>query len=223
MRSADQTDYEQYRAISLSAVAALVLGAMSLFALLGVVWDAPAPILLIPTLGLIVGGFSIRRLNRYANELTGMLAAKVGTGLCLFCLATGAAFSQYRYRTEVPEGYQRITFLNLEPVVSRPELPVSPESLELNNKKIFVKGYVLSDDKGIALKKFAIVPDLGDCCFGGSPKLHKMIQSEIKTKDRVGFSFFKRGFGGTFRVDPQRKDASGLQGAYYYLEVDYVK
>ena len=102
-------------------------------------------------------------------------------------------------------------------------MPISPDATELDGKKVYVKGYVLSDDKGVALKSFAVVPDLGDCCFGGSPKLYKMIQTEIKTKKRVGFSFFKRGFGGTLRVDPSKKDPSGLQGAHFYLDADYVK
>lgn len=220
---ADHAQYQQYRAISIAAVVALVFGLMSLFAFLGVVWDAPSAILLIPALGTITGFLAVRKLKRQSNELTGMPVALVGTVLSLIGLVCGAAYSQYRYSTEVPEGYSRISFLSLEPVMSRPELPVSPDSLELQGKKIFVKGYVLSDDQGVALKNFAIVPDLGDCCFGGNPKLYKMIQSEIKTKDRVGFSFFKRGFGGTFRVDPRQKDPTGLQGAHYYLDIDYVK
>ena len=220
---ADHAQYEQYRAISIAAVVALVFGLMSLFALLGVIWDAPSTILSIPILGSIIGLLAVRKLKRQSSELTGMPVAVVGAVLSLIGLICGAAYSQYRYSTEVPDGYERISFLSLEPVMSRPELPVSPESLALQGKKVFVKGYVLSDDKGVALKNFAIVPDLGDCCFGGTPKLHKLIQSEIKTKDRVGFSFFKRGFGGTFRVDPRQKDPNGLQGAHYFLDIDYVK
>lgn len=219
----DHSQYEQYRAISIAAVVALVLGLMSLFSLLGVVWDAPASVLAIPVLGTIVGWLAIRKLKRRSSELTGMPVAIIGAILSVVSLVCGGAYFQYRYSTEVPDGYERVSFLKLEPVLSRPELPVSPDALELEGKKVFVKGYVLSDDKGIALKKFAIVPDLGDCCFGGTPKLYKLIQSEITTKDRVGFSFFKRGFGGTFRVDPRPKDPSGLQGAHYYLDIDYVK
>ena len=219
----DHSQYEQYRAISIAAVVTLVLGLMSLFSLLGVIWDAPASVLAIPILGTVVGWLAIRKLKRRSNELTGMPVAVTGAILSVVCLVFGGTYSQYRYSTEVPEGYQRVSFLKLEPVLSRPDLPVSPEALELEGKKVFVKGYVLSDDKGVALKNFAIVPDLGDCCFGGTPKLYKLIESEIKTKDRVGFSFFKRGFGGTFRVDPRQKDPTGLQGAHYYLDIDYIK
>ena len=216
-------EYEQYRALSISAVAAIVLGLMSLLTLLGVIWDAPSPILGVPGFGAIIGLYSLRKLKRHAGELTGLAMAKIGTMLSIGCLVLGAGYAQYRYATEVPDGYERIRFLDLEPKKSRPDLPVSPESLELHGKKVFVKGYVLSDDKGLALQNFAIVPDLGECCFGGSPKLYKMIGTKIITDQRVGFSFFKRGFGGTFEVDPRPKDPSGLQGPHYTLKADYVK
>jgi len=219
----DHSQYEQYRALSMPAVAALVLGLMSPISLLGVYWDAPSLILAVPVCGVITGLFAVRKLKRHLNELTGLNVARAGATLSMVCLITGGAFSLYRYKTEVPAGYLRISFLDLEPVMSRPDLPVSPDSLTLDGKKVFVKGYVLSDDKGLALKNFAIVPDLGDCCFGGAPKLFKMIQTEIVTDQRVGFSFFKRGFGGTFRVDPRKKDPTGLQGAHYFLEADHIK
>ena len=218
-----QTEYERYRALSISAVAALVIGVMSLPTLVGVLADASAAILIVPLVGTVVGFISLRKLKRQRNELTGHRLAKVGMICSLASLLLGSGISQYRYATEVPEGYQRISFLDLQPVLSKPGLPVSPTALELDGQKIFVKGYVLSDDKSSELRQFVIVPDMMQCCFGGNPKLTDMIQVTIKTDQRVRFSLTRRKFGGTLHVDPRPKDRSGMQGIHYYLDAEYVK
>ena len=217
------SEYERYRALSVSAVAALVMGVMSLPTLLGVLADASATILIVPLLGTLVGFIALRRLKRHGDELMGHRLAKIGMICSVTTLLLGSGISQYRYATEVPEGYQRVSFLELQPVMGRPDIPVSPTALELHGKKIFVKGYVLSDDRSFELKQFVIVPDMMQCCFGGNPKLTDMIQITITTDERVRFSLTRRKFGGILRVDPQFKDRSGMQGIHYYLETDYVK
>ena len=218
-----RSEYERYRALSISAVAALVLGVMSLPTLLGVHFDASATILIVPLLGTFVGFVSLRKLKHHGDELTGHRLAKIGMICSVSSLLLGSGISQYRYATEVPEGYKRISFLDLQPVMSRPDIPVSPTALELDGTNVFVKGYVLSDDKSSELKQFVIVPDMMQCCFGGNPKLTDMMQITINTDQRVRFSLARRKFGGILHVDPRRKDRSGLQGIHYYLDADYVK
>ncbi len=217
------SEYERYRALSISAVAALVLGVMSLTTLLGVLADASATILIVPLLGTLVGFISLRKLKRQGDELTGHHLAKIGMICSVSSLLLGGGISRYRYATEVPEGYQRISFLDLQPVMGRPDIPVSPTALELDGKQVFVKGYVLSDDRNSELKQFVIVPDMMQCCFGGSPKLTDMMQITINTDQRVQFSLRRRKFGGILHVDKRFKDRSGLQGVHYYLDADYVK
>ena len=80
----------------------------------------------------------------------------------------------------MPDGYIRTGFWELQPDPDRPELPVSPKSLELSGKKIFIKGYmhpgVSSSGK---VDRFILVPDMGTCCFGGEPKATDMIEVHI--------------------------------------------
>jgi hypothetical protein len=102
-------------------------------------------------------------------------------------------------------------------------LPFSPKALELNGQRVFVKGYIYPGDRTSELKKFILVPDMGTCCFGGQPALTDMIEVTLRDPKRVRFSFQRRKLGGTFKVDRQLKEISGLTGVYFQLDADYVR
>lgn len=211
-----ESSYDQYRALSIAAVVALVLGLTSLPALLF------PRMLFIPSAGLFIAVSAYRKTKRHADEFAGFGLARVGLVLNASILVLGGGYHLYTYGTEVPDGYQRVSFLQLQPVPERPNLPVSPESLDLDGKRVFLKGYVLSDEKDSDLKKFVLVPDLGSCCFGGSPKLTDMVEVTLRDPMRTRFSFFPCKVGGSLKVDPRPK-ASALEGAHYYLDADYLK
>ncbi len=211
------TDYEQYRVLSIFAVASLILAIVSLPALLFV------QLAFLPFFGLILGLRAISSIRKQPEELTGMRLALIGTVLSglLFCGSLG--IFAVIYVTEVPEGYTRISFLDLQPTEDREDLPVSPQALELSGKKVFVKGYVYPDDSGGELQRFVLVPDMGTCCFGGQPKLTDMIEVTLQDPLRIRYSYARRRLGGVLKVDTKKKPVSGLDGVYYQLEADYVK
>ena len=93
----------------------------------------------------------------------------------------------------------------------------------MNEKKVFVKGYVYPDERRTKIKQFVLVPDMGSCCFGGQPKLTDMIQVTLRDPQRINFSYRRRKLGGVLRVDTQFKPVSGVNGVYYQLDADYVK
>jgi hypothetical protein len=127
------------------------------------------------------------------------------------------------YATEVPSGYTRISFADLQPQPRFANMPIPPDALKLNGRQIFVKGYLYPDGQQNNIKRFVLVPDMGTCCFGGQPKLTDMIEVTLVDPLRVEFARRKRALGGVFKVDTNLKPVTGLGGVYYQLTADHLR
>jgi hypothetical protein len=200
-----------------AAVASLALAVLSIPALLF------STLLALPIAGIILGLVAIRSIKRYPEEWSGLRVAHAGVISCMVVAVAGAALHITEYVTEVPEGYERISFYELQPDKDRPDLPVPPKALELDGKRVFVKGFVYPDGQQSNITRFVLVPDRGTCCFGGQPKLTDMIEVSIVSDDRLRYSLQMRKLAGTLHVDTRLKPVSGLGGVYYRLDADYVK
>lgn len=212
-----EDDIQLYRALSKSAVLCLLLGLLSFAALM-------APMLLVlPVTGVFVGLLSLSQLRRYPAELSGRAVAVIGLTLNCLLLVGGGGMHAVVYATEVPEGFERISFADLQPVRSAPHLPVSPKSLELNGQKVFIKGYLYPDGQRDNIKRFILIPDLGTCCFGGQPALTDMVEVTLRDPLRTVFELRKRRLAGTLAVDTRLKPVSGVGGVYYRLDAEYVR
>lgn len=213
-----QAEYRQYRSLSVSAVAAFALAILGLPAVL-----FPS-LLVIPAIGIALGLFSVTRLRRRPDELTGAWLAWSGLLMSLSAFVVGATWSSYRYATEVPEGYLRISYEPLQPDPAHPEMPIPPSALELNGQRVFVKGYVHPGvDRRRGIRQFILVPDMKTCCFGGQPALTDMIEVTLRDPLRVDFSYTRRKLGGILKVSPRKKSVAGLDGVFYELDADYVR
>lgn len=212
-----QPDYLNYRSLSVLAVITLMLAILSLPALLF------PQLLILPLLGVIVGLCAVTRLRRRYEELTGGRMAWTGLLVSLLVLIGSAGYSGYVYATELPPGYLRISFDELQPDPAYPQSPVPPTALQLNGQHVFVKGYVHpSVDRRQGIRQFVLVPDMKTCCFGGQPKLTDMIEVTLRDPHRINFSYTRRRLGGTLKVTPYKKSVTGLDGVYYQLDADYV-
>lgn len=216
-----EAQYEEYRSLSFSAIVALLFGLISVPAALAA--HLNMGMLIIPLIGMTVGSFAVLKLRRRADELTGMSAAKSGLVLCTVLFFGGVAWGSYSYATEVPDGYKRISFVDLQPDPRFPQLPIPPSAMELHEKKVFVKGYVYPDGQSKNIKQFVLIPDMGTCCFGGQPKLTDMIQVTLRDPHRIEYSYYYRKLGGTLLVSQYKKVVESLDGVYYQLDADYVK
>jgi hypothetical protein len=210
---------EAYRSMSKMALCSLV---MACLALTGLMFPA---LLSFALFGIVFGILAWRNLRRYPDELTGWTAATVGLVGSAVLLVGGSIGHAYVYSTEVPDGYARISFADLQEKTD-PQTGQSQLATELDGQRVFVKGYV---HPGVAntgrIKKFVLVPDMGTCCFGGQPKLTDMIEVTIRREaPGVQYSQRKRKLGGILHVSQQLKQvAGGLQGGLYELDADYVK
>lgn len=211
----DDQVYVPYRAIPKSAVASLAIGVLSLMAFLD-------PYLaIVPVLGILFGLIAKRQIKTRPTEFTGAGLAKAGIGLSAFFLVSGVGLQAYIYHTEVPEGYERISYEPLQPPRNNPNLVPPPSAVALDGKRVFIKGYVYPTRQMDGIKEFVLCRDNGDCCFGGEPKLTDKIL--VKLKDPLELTYSQRMFklAGDFKVLPA--DSGVVGEVLYQLEADYLK
>jgi hypothetical protein len=223
-----------YQAVSRSAVVAFILLVVSLpLVVLAVismryqVGDA-VPLgmagCLFAFVASVLGGTGLITIRRYPLEYTGRGLARAGLlgGITLFLI--GSSVSAYTYATEVPDGYERVGFWELQPDPDRPELPIGPKALDVAGKKIFIKGYM---HPGVAsggkVSHFILVPDMGTCCFGGQPKPTDMIEVVSPESERISYSTRRVKLAGTFQLFTQPTQTLGLNGVVFHLEADRVR
>lgn len=217
--SYELSEFPAYRAMSKAAVSSLALAVMSLIAVL-----SPA-MLWVPLLSLLLGIIALRRISRDSVGLSGRGLAWAGIVLSTPLALIGGTMQTVIYLTEVPDGYKRISFTDLRPDESRPEIPISQAALELNGQKVFVKGYMHPGVAGAGpVKEFVLVPDMGTCCFGGQPKLHKMIEVTMTGNNRLRYNRTKRKLAGVFKVDGKLRQAAGdITTGPYKLEAEIAE
>lgn len=215
LQSFEPRDYEQYRALSSLAVAGAVLGVVGLLALLD--WF----LALIPLVGIVVSLLALRRIRTSDGELTGRPAALTGLVLNLLLLPGALGLHTYVYLTEVPPGYQRVSYSELQPDDSNPVLPPAPAAA-LEGRQIFIKGYILPGAQDVNLTHFILVRDNGACCFGAAePKLTDKIEVRLTGELSLDYTTRQVKLAGTFHVEPAHVD--GGRAVIYHLLADYAK
>jgi hypothetical protein len=185
-------------------------------------WYSPL-LLFLSLLGGIFALIALTNLRKYPGELSGKPLAILGGLLSLLMLVASPIKHTYEYYTELPDGYERISFAALKSPVGAPDVPPQT-ALELNGKKVFLKGYIhptsLSSN---AAKTFVLVPDWATCCFGQQPPLTHMIEVKLMGEEFASKSLRRHSLAGTLSVRPYMKPVDGLQGVYYELEADHFK
>ena len=107
--SSDVVEYP-YRAISRAAVISVVL---AFPAALGLV-QAFAPLLVFSVFAIIAAILGLRTIAQYPDEFGGRTVAIIGLVVNSLLLVGGVAEHSYIYATEVPEGYDRVSFFELQ-------------------------------------------------------------------------------------------------------------
>jgi hypothetical protein len=216
---------DSYRAVSKAAVVAVALSILGLFG----VWLKS--LLVMALIGLFFSLAARRNIIRYPAELTGKGLARVGIFLSCLGFFGGLSWHVYDYMTEVPEGFMRVGFFQLQPDPRKSRNPIPSFAIDLNGVEIFTKGYV---HPGVStfgdVKSFVLVPDMKTCCFGGQPKLTDMIEVTLEDPLRVQYSIKKRKLWGKFTLTEMHHAAVGLlkdgkqfQGGYYKLHAVGLK
>ena len=113
-REAVADDYRQYRTLNSLAVVCLVAGLLSALTFLD--WMLAA----IPLAGIVAGVLALRAIRSAPDAYTGEHLALIGTLLCGALWAAGWSTLAYVHATEVPPGYERISYDDLQVDPSQP-------------------------------------------------------------------------------------------------------
>jgi hypothetical protein len=223
-------DTLQYRALHTGAVVGFVLSLVLLvFTIISAGNSAEASIavsaLNAAPLGICL--WSLGRIRREPDLYAGKPLALIGLIVSATCLVAGISYGSYVYATEVPEGYQRISFGTLKPdeIQDRGGVKVPPEIVALDGKKVFIKGYIRPDsiaiDKGI--DRFLLVRDNNECCFGdiSTIKYYDQIDVDMVGSKRVDNRLGIFRMGGILSVQPENL-SKGPGKPVFALKADYA-
>jgi hypothetical protein len=208
-----------YRALSRAAIVSVL---MIPFALLGLI-QAFAPLLVLAVAGAVCGVLGLRAIRRWPDEYSGKSLAITGLVVHSLLFFGGSTGHAYVYITEVPEGYQRVSFYEFQQPDSLPDVPTA-RALEFDGADIFLKGYIHPSSGSGMLRRFILVPDLGTCCFGGQPKSTDMIEVTLAKGQTVRGGLTKLKLAGRFNVNPYDQRAAGFENQIYYqMRVDQIR
>lgn len=229
-----QTDAEiddaiHYRAIHTGAIVGLVLGLASVFTLISASTTLEACLLVtpIPALGMFISLRSLARIRRDSDQYTGKWIATAGLTLSAFFLVSGVGYGYYVYQTEVPDGYERISFETLRPTEQeeRGGQYVPPEVKALAGKRVFIKGYIRPGSAPVrtGIDRFLLVRDNNQCCFGDLSKVKyfDQIAVQITSSHRVEDTLNILRMGGILEINEQNL-ALGPGYPVFSLKADYA-
>jgi hypothetical protein len=167
--------------------------------------------------GLALGLLAQRQIRQAEGGLSGRAIAATGVWTSVMLLVGCAALHVYWYQTEVPEGYQRISFgMDISKkgfVVEDGRGRVHPDIAALEGKPLFVKGFMYPGTQLEDLTTFLLCRDNGQCCFGGQPKLEDMIKVKMQDGLTADHSQHMVSVAGVFRLRDLRK-AGNLEPAF---------
>jgi hypothetical protein len=208
---AEAGDGDSYRALSGAAIAAGALALLSPLAFFG--WWLAA----VPVTGIVLALVALRDIAARPGHLTGRpLAIAAGCGSAVF-LAWGLFSLAAEYAAELPEGFARLNYAELQPADGEPAGTVPDSARAFDGRDVLLKGYIYPGKQQHGLTQFLLVRDQGDCCFGGNPKITDRVL--VQLADPVGIDFSPRltKIAGRFRVHPMgTADLAG--GVLYHLD-----
>ena len=215
--TADGRPRRRYRSVSRAAVASVALGLLSVTTVFGwFFW-------VIPIAGLMVGWLALRQIEALPDETTGRAIAYAGIILSLLMWGVGAGGLALALTREVPHGYTRVTFDQLQPDPDNEAELLPPLAFDLQDKKVYIKGYMYPGRQNYGIKKFVLVPTLGHCSF---------CSRELRSTEMIGVTmagdltakYRNRwiGIGGKFTID--EKEAKLPFGGFpYQIEADVIE
>ena len=207
-----------YRPVSTMAVCSLMLGLVSLIGIF--LWIMlPAALLTI-----VLGLMALVSIRRWQGEYTGTGVAIAGILFGAVTLVAGTAVQVNAFRKEVPDGYQRISFVKdismKDFIVSYKGAKPHPDVEALVGKKVFFKGFVYPTSQVVGLTSFLLLKDSNECCFGGKPKLTDKVACIMQNGKTFDFWAGRVSVAGTFRTNPQYDGSDS--DSVYILECDIV-
>ena len=220
----------EYRSVHTLSVLGLLLGLCSAVTLFtsGTSFESTLMMAPIPLAGLVISLAALRSIAAAPELYTGKPLAQAGALLSMLFLVTGVGYGGYVYATEVPEGYARLSFVDMKPseadLVDRKLIPDDVQEVLQSGDKIFIKGYIRPDSIKFKqnLNRFLLVRDNQECCFGDASKVKYFDQVQIRLKTGLTTDFSRGVFrlGGVLKEGPPNREIGAP--ITYLLDADYV-
>lgn len=209
----------RYQAVHPLAVTSVVLGALSILTVFGstvAAWLCLAPI---PLGGMALGWQALKQIRKAPDEWIGRRLAWSGAVMSLVLWITGTACVVLTPFSEVPYGYQWVSYEMLQPDPLKPTEPIPQTALDMQDRKVYIKGFMQPRRQQTGIKDFILCPSNGECPFCiPNPKRTEMIRVRLQGDLETTFTTHQVGVAGRFRVDMD--DPSGIP---YALDGEYVR
>ena len=198
-----------------------VSGAFVLLSLSAFIYDV---MLVVPAIGILLAFVAMWQIKSSRGVYSGLRIAATSAVLMVLLAGSAAAFHAYNFATELPPGFQRVSFTNdisAKGLVIRDDaIGIDPDVKKLDGSSIFLKGFMYPTQQVEGLTSFVLCKDNGQCCFGGQPKTTDMILVEMKDEKHTNYRAGLVAVGGDFRIHPT-VDSTGLKPVYK-LECRYI-
>ena len=110
-------------------------------------------------------------------------------------------------------------YTELQPDLSVADQKVPPAIMDLDGKKVYIKGYMIPARQQVRLRKFLLCPTNGVCTFHfPNPKPTEIIRIELCGDLATDYTTQLLGVGGKFHVDPD--DPHGMP---YTMDADCLR
>ncbi len=223
----DDEEYEgpvSYRTVNPFAVTSLALGVLSFLTMFS--WF----LFFIPIIAIVCGWIALGQMTRRPGQYTGNKLAIVGILSAVALWTCGAAYVVFVAGAEVPIGYTRVTFTQMQPnpdnkgeVVPQDILDLQFDETAMEKKRIFIKGYLYPGRQTIGLRQFMLVPSQSHCKFCSSLlKSTQMISVKLEGDLQINYRTQLVHVGGKLSVD-KAEAAKPLGGSPYLINADYVR
>jgi len=209
----------RYQAVNPLAVASVVAGSLSILTAFGSTVAAWLLLATIPVAGILLGWRALRQIRKAPEVWTGLRLAWVGIGLSAGLWTLGCAWLAFADVSEVPYGYRWVVWDTIQPDPSKPTEPIPQTALDMQDSKIYIKGYMQPRRQQAGIKDFILCPANGDCPFCvPNPARTQMIRVTLQGDMETTYTTHLIGVAGRFRVD-----ADDLGGIPYSIDVDVLR
>jgi hypothetical protein len=209
----------RYRALNPLAVASVVIGPLSITTALASTFAGWLMLASVPLAGMILGWAALRQIRKAPHEWIGRELAWTGIGLSAFTWLVGTVLAWIPHQSEVPFGYTYVPYENLQPDPAQPTMPIPQTALDMQDKKVFMKGFMQPRRQQTGIKEFVLCPTNGECPFcTPNPRPTEMIRVILQGDLEAVYTTRLIKVAGRFRVDPD-----DLSGVPYAVEADILK
>lgn len=201
-----------YRPIPVVAVAGLMIAILSVSGLF--IWLA----IPLSVFGFVISLAALLLIRASHGAYGGTWVAMSGLILSTAFFCGGIGVQVYAYQTEVPEGFERVNFV--QDISKKGLMEVDgmlqphPDVVALDGKKVFLKGYMYQTNSTQDLRSFLMVKDNQDCCFGANPSITDRLGVVMTGDKTVDYRGGKVAIAGTFRLNPNYDPEESLAPIY---------